>query len=157
MSVKKRKSSATISRGNKIAAVHQAEMKVKNQINLLNDGISEMKKRLLSLEEKTAELTDSNTMTNKKMDKIVASTQKMSDELTNINTMLIKALTDKEEEAKKTSTELEKALITLAESETAKDKLSGEVTHYRAILAQNETTLISLQALVEKEQWNLEP
>ena len=55
-----------------------------------------------------------------------------------------------------TSPKLEKVLATLAEREAAKDQLSGQVTHYRAVLAQTETTLTSLQNSVEKEQLNLD-
>ena len=150
---KKRKSNAKISRGHERAAAHQAKTlakininnsKLKNQINLQNDEISQLKKKLASSHEKTAELTDSNTvletksketrMTNMKMDKLLAKVV----ELTNTNTTLVKALAAKTEEADKTSTELEKVLATLAEREAAKDQLSDEVTHYRTVLAQIE-------------------
>ena len=150
---KKRKSNAKISRGHERAAAHQAKTlakininnsKLKNQINLQNDEISQLKKKLASSHEKTAELTDSNIvletksketrMTNMKMDKLLAKVV----ELTNTNTSLAKALAAKTEEADKTSTELEKVLATLTEREAAKDQLSDEVSHYKTILAQIE-------------------
>ena len=91
-----------------------------------------------------------------RMEKLLASTQEKVVELTNINTSLGKTLAAKKEEADNTRTELEKALVTLAEREAARDQLSGQVTHYRAVLAQTETALTSLQTSVEEEEMNLD-
>ena len=127
-------------------------------MNQQNDEISQLKKKLLSSAEETAELADSNTvleklletkseesrMTNMRMEKLLASTHEKVVELTNTNTSLEKTMAAKKEEADNTRTELEKALATLAEREAARDQLSGQASPNSWLLQNIERTYTML-------------